>query len=199
MDPSAKHSLLIVDDEPEILYSLQHLLRRRFNLHCAPSAKEALRILEANPVHVLMTDQRMPEMSGAELVAIVKQRWPAIVCIMFTGYSDIQAIVQAINQGGLYRYVSKPWDPDALIQLLDEAASVYDKHVEETKLFEDMAALLTQQEQLLQQLVNREDLAIPDDLRDSIREVQTHAASIAERLSRQGQAPVATSLASTPR
>lgn len=123
---SQKHSLLLVDDEPEVLFSLKGLLRREFDLHTAESGQQALDILAEHPIDIIMTDQRMPEMTGVELMRRVKRRWPHAIRIVFTGYADIKAVIEAINRGGLYRYITKPWDPDELIELLHEAAQEHD-------------------------------------------------------------------------
>ncbi len=122
----SKPSLLLVDDEPEILLSLTGLLRREFELHTADSGPAALEILQQYPIQVIMTDQRMPEMTGVELMGRAKTDYPDAIRIIFTGYADIKAVVDAINHGGLFRYITKPWDPDELIDLLREAAAEYD-------------------------------------------------------------------------
>ena len=122
----AKHPILLVDDEPEILFSLQGLLRREFELYTAEDGQEAMEILRNHPIHVIMTDQRMPQMTGVELIGRVKTEYPDAIRIIFTGYADIKAVVEAINRGALFRYVTKPWDPDDLIELLHDAAAHYD-------------------------------------------------------------------------
>jgi DNA-binding NtrC family response regulator len=115
-------AVLLVDDEPEILHSLKGLLRREFDLHTAESGQQALEILREHPIQVIMTDQRMPEMTGAQLLSQVREVSPETVRIIFTGYADIKAVVDAVNEGQLYRYITKPWDPDELIATLTEAA-----------------------------------------------------------------------------
>lgn len=125
MSETDKPTLLVIDDEPEILQSLRGLLRREFNLHVAQGAEEALAILAAHPIQVILTDQRMPGMTGVELMAKARKEYPETVRIVFTGYADIKAVVDAINHGGLYRYLTKPWDPDELIEVLQEAAAEY--------------------------------------------------------------------------
>ncbi|GAA5504993.1 response regulator [Novipirellula caenicola] len=120
------HSILIVDDEPDVLFSLTGLLRRDFTVYTATSGSEALQIMEEHPVHVIMTDQRMPSMTGSELMQKVRNTHPEAVRIIFTGYADTRAVVDAINQGELYRYITKPWDPDDLLDMLKEAAERYD-------------------------------------------------------------------------
>ncbi|EMI22914.1 response regulator receiver modulated GAF sensor protein [Rhodopirellula maiorica SM1] len=120
------HSILIVDDEPDVLFSLTGLLRRDFTVHTATSGSEALQIMAEHPVHVIMTDQRMPSMTGSELMQKVRNEHPEAVRIIFTGYADTRAVVDAINQGELYRYITKPWDPDDLLEMLKEAAQRHD-------------------------------------------------------------------------
>ena len=138
MTEKRRHPVLLVDDEPEILYSLKSLLRREFELHTAESAGEALEILGKHPIHVVMTDQRMPEMTGIELVGRVKVQYPEAMRIVFTGYADIKAVIEAINAGGLYRYITKPWDPDELIEVLHEAAAEYDQMVQRRQFLRDL-------------------------------------------------------------
>ena len=120
MTQTKKHPILLVDDEPEILFSLQGLLRREFELYTAESSAQALEILQQHPIHVIMSDQRMPEMTGVQLMHRVKDAHPKAIRIVFTGYADIRAVVDAINNVGLYRYITKPWDPDELIEVLHQ-------------------------------------------------------------------------------
>ncbi|MCA9139737.1 MAG: response regulator [Planctomycetales bacterium] len=132
-----KHSVLLVDDEPEILFSLKGLLRREFNLFTAESGAEALEVLRNHPIHVVMSDQRMPEMTGVELMSRIKVDQPDAIRMIFTGYADIKAVVEAINTGGLFRYITKPWDPDELLDVLREATQEYDAIVEGRRLLRD--------------------------------------------------------------
>jgi DNA-binding NtrC family response regulator len=131
---ATRHSVLLVDDEPEILFSLRGLLRREFELHTAGSGAEALEVLHHHPVHVIMTDQRMPEMTGVELLRRARGECPEAVRIIFTGYADIKAVVDAVNQGQIYRYLTKPWDPDELVALLHEACAHHDRIAERERL-----------------------------------------------------------------
>jgi DNA-binding NtrC family response regulator len=147
-----KHPILLVDDEPEILFSLKGLLRREFELHTAESGQEALDILQKHPIHVVMTDQRMPEMTGVQLMQQVANRHPEAIRIVFTGYADIKAVIDAINSGGLYRYITKPWDPDELIVVLHEAADRYDSVVEHEQLLSDLSQHVRQGQALAEEL-----------------------------------------------
>jgi response regulator RpfG family c-di-GMP phosphodiesterase len=139
--------VLLVDDEPEILYSLKGLLRREFNLFTAESGKQALEILGEHPIDVIMTDQRMPEMTGIELMGKVKATYPDAIRIVFTGYADIRAVIDAINNGGLFRYITKPWDPDDLIEVLQQAVQAHNSLVAEKEvLFESLRLIRDFQE-----------------------------------------------------
>ncbi|HIE97989.1 MAG TPA: response regulator [Planctomycetes bacterium] len=138
MSTEPKHPILIVDDEPDVLFSLKGLLRHDFELHTAESGEQALAILRQHPIHVVMTDQRMPGMTGTELMSQAKVLHPDAVRIVFTGYADIKAVIEAINTGGLYRYITKPWDPDELIDVLHHAAQRYDQDAKKIRFSTDV-------------------------------------------------------------
>jgi response regulator RpfG family c-di-GMP phosphodiesterase len=152
MTRTKKHPILLVDDEPEILYSLQGLLRREFELYTAESGAQALEILQQHPVHVIMSDQRMPEMTGVQLMHRVKESHPEAIRIVFTGYADIRAVIDAINNVGLYRYITKPWDPDELIEVLHQAAARYEEIVEHQQLLADVRQYMEQGQDLVREL-----------------------------------------------
>jgi DNA-binding NtrC family response regulator len=133
-----KHPILVVDDEPEILYSLRGLLRMEFEVHTAESGQEAIEVLRRQPVHVVMTDQRMPEMTGVELMSQVRVEWPEAIRVVFTGYADIKAVIDAINLGHIFRYITKPWDPEELRAVLHQACEEYDRIVERQSLLTDL-------------------------------------------------------------
>jgi DNA-binding NtrC family response regulator len=135
-----KHPILVVDDEPEILFSLRGLLRRDFEVHTAESGSEAIEILRRQPVHVIMTDQRMPEMTGVELMSQVQGEWPDAIRMVFTGYADIKAVIDAINLGHIFRYITKPWDPEELQAVLQQACEEYDRIIERKCLLTDLQA-----------------------------------------------------------
>ena len=135
---ASKHSILLVDDEPEILFSLRGLLRREYDLHTANSGAEALEVLRKHPVQVIMTDQRMPEMTGVELLRRARGECPEAIRIVFTGYADIKAVIDAINHGQIYRYLTKPWDPDELLAVLQQACDHYDRIAERRRLLLDL-------------------------------------------------------------
>jgi DNA-binding NtrC family response regulator len=139
------HPILVVDDETEILFSLRALLWRDFEVHTAESGAQALELLQQHPIHVLMTDQRMPQMSGVELLSRVRSQWPETVRIIFTGYADLKAVIDAINRGEIFRYLTKPWDPDELCTLLHEACDQYERTTERQRLLGELRAHLEQE------------------------------------------------------
>ncbi len=105
-----KKTVLFVDDEEKLLKSLKRgLLDEPYNTLFATSGKKALEILEHNEVHVLITDMRMPEMGGLELLKIVKEQYPHIVRMVLSGYTQVTTLLTAINQGEIYKYITKPW------------------------------------------------------------------------------------------
>jgi len=109
-----KHGILAVDDEPRIVQLLRRELGREYRVFTAGGGSEALKILEAEDVTLIIADQRMPEMNGSELMEKVVERRPETVRILLTGYTDLNALVDAVNRGQIYRYVSKPWEPEEL-------------------------------------------------------------------------------------
>lgn len=108
-------TLLLLDDEPNILRALSRLLRRDgYRIFTANSAHEAFAILASNEVQVIISDQRMPEMCGTEFLAQVKDLYPDTIRIVLSGYTDLKSVTDAINQGAIYRFLTKPWNDDEL-------------------------------------------------------------------------------------
>lgn len=121
-----KHTILVVDDEASILRSVQRLLRRQYNILTTTSVQEAFSLLEEHEIHLVMSDQRMPTMTGVEFLTFVKECYPECVRILFTGYTDTQSAIEAINSGQVYCYISKPWDPDNLRLMIAQATERYE-------------------------------------------------------------------------
>jgi diguanylate cyclase (GGDEF)-like protein/PAS domain S-box-containing protein len=110
-----ERNLLLVDDEPSILKALQRLLRREgYTIHTAESGQAALDILATHPAQVIVSDQRMPGMSGVELLSRVRELYPDTRRIILSGYSDISTLSDAINRGAVWKFIAKPWDDEAL-------------------------------------------------------------------------------------
>jgi response regulator RpfG family c-di-GMP phosphodiesterase len=119
--------MLVVDDEPDNLDLLYRTFRRDFMVLRAESGQEALNILsEQGEVAVIISDQRMPEMKGTEFLSKTVPEFPDTVRIILTGFTDVEDLVDAINAGQVYRYITKPWDPEALKQVVQRAADTYE-------------------------------------------------------------------------
>ncbi|KII35500.1 HD domain-containing phosphohydrolase [Pseudomonas fluorescens] len=120
--PAHRPTVLLVDDEESILNSLRRLLRGQpYDLLLATSGVQALEILAQQPVNLVVSDARMPGMDGASLLAHVRERYPATARIMLTGYADPAAIIKAINDGQIHRYISKPWNDEELLLILRQS------------------------------------------------------------------------------
>src|SRR5436309_13679805 len=127
MKPTAKHCLLIIDDEPNVCDSVHDLLRREFRVLKAHSAQEGIRLMQEEEVHIVMSDQRMPQITGVELLARVKSKYPQAVRMLFTGFADLESIIAAINQGRIYGLLKKPWQPEELESIVLQAWAEYDR------------------------------------------------------------------------
>ena len=122
----AQMTLLLVDDEPNILNAIKRLLRREgYRILCAESAAQGLDLLATHRVHVIISDQRMPVMTGTEFLSRVKDLYPDTVRLVLSGYSELESLTDAINKGALYRYISKPWDDDKFKQDVMQAFRYY--------------------------------------------------------------------------
>ncbi len=121
-----KFSLLYVDDEQSNLRIFKDTYRRRFNIFLASSAKEGIEIMENNHIDLILSDQRMPEMTGVELLKYSFHKFPKINRILITGYSDIDAIEDAINKAKVFQYVQKPWNEAGLLDIMSDALRVYE-------------------------------------------------------------------------
>jgi len=121
------HTVLFVDDEANILKALRRLLRNEpMNVLTASHPSEAIDLLAREDVQVLVTDQRMPDMSGVDMLSTIRERNPDIVRMMLTGYTEMKVAVEAINRGEIFRLVTKPWNDDELKTALRQAFDHYD-------------------------------------------------------------------------
>ncbi len=120
--PPRSQTLLLVDDEPNILSALQRLLRRDgYTILASDDPIKGLEILAERPVDVILSDQRMPGMSGVEFLRRAKEIHPESVRIVLSGYTDLQFITDAINEGAIYKFLTKPWDDEQLREQIREA------------------------------------------------------------------------------
>ncbi|MBV8464545.1 MAG: response regulator [Burkholderiales bacterium] len=133
--PAATPKVLFVDDEANILSAIRRVFRTcHYDIATAGSGAEALAYLGSHPVDVIVSDMRMPEQSGAELLGIVKERWPETMRIILTGYADVNDTISAINRGEIYRYMLKPWKDDEFLAVIRDAVGVKALKDERTRL-----------------------------------------------------------------
>ncbi|MDP2810731.1 MAG: response regulator [Rhodocyclaceae bacterium] len=117
-----KLTLLFVDDEASILSSLRRLFRQHgYNILTAEGGAQGMEVLEKEPVDLVVSDMRMPEMDGAKFLEQVRLRWPHVVRILLTGYADVTSTIDAINRGEIYRYIAKPWDDNDIVLTVRDA------------------------------------------------------------------------------
>jgi two-component system response regulator HupR/HoxA len=121
-----KYKIMIVDDEPVNLRTLERVFRQDYNVVTAQSGAEALALLEQHEVALLISDQRMPEMTGIELMKNTVTLRPQMVKLLLTGYTDVSALIEAINCGLVYRYLTKPWNNDDLRLTVTRALEHYE-------------------------------------------------------------------------
>ncbi len=147
---SEPSSILYVDDE-----ELSHILFKAvfgddFTVHRAISAREALDILRREPIQLLVTDQCMPEMTGAELLVEICDEFPDIGRVMLTAYSDLDAVVQAVNAGRLDRYVTKPWDAEELREVIDHTLERHHRRIRRQQLVDELRREVEREKRLRQ-------------------------------------------------
>ena len=128
--------VLYVDDEEGNLMAFRAGFRRDLDVRTATSAQEGMDILREWPAHVVLSDQRMPGTSGAEFLALVRREHPEAIRIMLTGYSDIGAVVDAVNNGGIHAYITKPWDPIDLKLRIEQAYEMYALRATRERMFQ---------------------------------------------------------------
>lgn len=156
MEDSFKEPILYVDDEIENLQGFEYLLQRDFDVHIAQSAKEGLDILKKTTIKVVLTDQRMPEMSGIEFLEKAMAISPESIRIVVTAYSDSDTILQAINQGKAYHFITKPWNNNELKNIIRRAIETYN-------LRRDKIQLITHLQNLNAELVRAKEKAEESD------------------------------------
>lgn len=137
---AAKPCLLVVDDEPDVVDSVHNLLRYDYRVLGATRASDGLALLDRERVQIVMSDQRMPEMTGVEMLQRVKESHPDAVRLLFTAFADLDAVVGAINEGNVYRYISKPWEVEELKMTLRQAYQHYELQEERRKLLQEVQA-----------------------------------------------------------
>ncbi|MCS6832673.1 MAG: response regulator, partial [Flammeovirgaceae bacterium] len=168
--------VLYVDDEEHNLTSFTANFRRNYQVLTAKNGKEGLELLKKHEVEVVITDQRMPQMSGVEFAEAVANFNPDIVRIILTGFSDMQAIVDAINKGGIYRYISKPWQKDELKLAIDNAIETYRLRKHNKELIRNLQQLNAELEEKINE--RTETLARKNKELEEINQEKNHLIGI---------------------
>lgn len=125
---SAQPTVLVVDDEVRSVESLERILIDDFDVKTATTVEQAEQILHDEWVHIILCDQRMPDMSGVEFLKRVRDQWPDVIRMIISGYTESEDIISAVNEAGIYQYITKPWHPDQLILTLKNAAEAFTLH-----------------------------------------------------------------------
>ncbi len=146
-----KLTLLYVDDEVNNLKSFKAAFRRDFKIFTAESGAEGRKILEQQNISIVLTDQRMPFMTGVEFLESIVPDYPETIRILITGFSDIQAVIDAINKGRIYHYVQKPWDETYLKNIISNAFETHQLRKENKFMMDQLKLSNEQLEFLLRQ------------------------------------------------
>lgn len=147
--PNSKFNVLYVDDEENNLISFRAAFRREYQVYTALSADEGINILHQEKVPIIITDQRMPGITGVQFLEKVIPEFPDTVRMILTGYSDIEAIIQAINTGRVFRYITKPWDETELKMTIDNAIALYQLQQNNKQLIQQLNQKVADQQRTL--------------------------------------------------
>lgn len=147
-----KIKILYVDDEVGNLVGFKSTFRQLYDIKTAVSGKEGMEVLDANPdIHIIITDQRMPEMTGVEFLSAIRDKHTEPIRILLTGYTDFSALVEAINKGQIYRYLQKPWNEDEIKVVVNQAYEIFDLRKKNKELMKSLERANEQLEFLLRQ------------------------------------------------
>src|ERR1700710_528475 len=149
--PEKKINVLYVDDEDNNLVSCKAAFRIKYHVLLAHSGDEAIKILESKPVEIVVTDQRMPNMTGIEFLEKILEKYPEPMRILLTGYSDMNAVIDAVNKGKIYHYLAKPWVEEEINMTNKRAYEVFEDKQKIRQLNEKLAISNDQLEFLLRQ------------------------------------------------
>lgn len=158
-DYSEKYKLLIIDDELEITKAIARQFRKKYEVYTATSAKEGLSIMENKHIQVILSDQRMPDISGVDFFNMIKHKYPDALKLLLTGYADIEAVIGAINEGQIFRYITKPWIPEELDSVIKEAFEKYELITQNKRLLNHLQEYNLQlEEKVKERTINLENL-----------------------------------------
>lgn len=150
-----KIKVLYVDDEINNLVAFKANFRQHFDILTASSAQEGMDILGKEEIHVVLTDQRMPGVKGVGFLQSIIEKYPDPVRMMLTGYADIEAVIDAVNKTHIYRYITKPWNNDELVEAVKEGYRLYLRNQERKELISKLTRTNEQLEFMLRErLIN---------------------------------------------
>src|ERR1035437_9704127 len=151
MKEKERINILYIDDEVNNLVSFKANFRMHYEIYTAESASEGRKILKEKKINIIITDQRMPEITGVEFLESIIQEHPDPIRMILTGYSDINTVIAAINKGQVYRYIMKPFDAAELKINIDTAFEVYSLREENKELIKSLLQVNKQLEFMLRQ------------------------------------------------
>ncbi len=178
-DSKERKNLLVVDDEAEITKALRRLFRKKYRVLTAQSGAEGLELLQKHTIPVIISDQRMPGLTGSEFFAQAERTHPDSTRLLVTGFADINAVIDAINNGRIYRYITKPWDPEELQGIVAQAYERYELILSNRRLLRELqeanAVLETRvRERTIELQSANEELARLDGLKDEFLSMAAH-------------------------
>jgi len=148
-----KFPILYVDDEEHNLISFAATFRKEYKIHTATNGNDAIEIMRENNIKLVITDQRMPEMTGIQLLEKISPEFPDSVRMILTGFSDIEVIIEAINNGRVFRYITKPWDENELRMTIENARQLFDLKSSNRSLMAELQQKVEEQDQTLKLFV----------------------------------------------
>lgn len=172
-----KHKILYVDDEEQNLFAFKASFRREYEVFTAPGAAEGMELLRQEDIKLIIADQRMPETTGVSFLTQAKLEFPKPIRMILTGYSDVAAVIEAINSGHVYGYLTKPWDKDEMRTSVQSAIDFYDLQAENLKLFDNLD--ITMQD--LKQTLRRFKQYIPESVVQDALKASEEALIVGER------------------
>lgn len=180
-----KPNILYVDDEPNNLTAFVASFRRYYQIFTATSAQQGLEVLKREKIHVIVTDQRMPEMTGVQFLEAIIPEYPDTMRMILTGFTDIEAIIKAINTGRVLRYITKPWDPQELKLILDGAVKIHTLERKNRELVDQLQKQVLEQQRIMKlfekyvpENVVKEALASDADAGQSIMQGENRIVSV---------------------
>lgn len=146
-----KINILYIDDEENNIISFRAVFRLRYQIYSATNALDAMAIMETTPIQIIITDQRMPNITGTQFLEKVLEKFPESMRILLTGYSDVAAVTEAVNKGKIYHYLTKPWNEAEMEQTINRAYEVYEANQQQKEMNDKLATSNGQLEFLLRQ------------------------------------------------